>query len=131
MKKVLMWIIVPLFLVGAVTAWYFYENMVGNGATESNIAFILEHIDHRGEIIDFREEISVKSVENIRLFWKSDKDIVIEYGKIRLKWTKLEDFLAKENLDRLKQIFITLKQDRRTLEYHVYWKDQKVTRWVS
>ena len=118
-------------LFGAIGAiWYYASLKATYGLTAKNIGYIREHINGRGEIVDWQNNIGVKGIDDIKLFRDEKAAITIQYGKIELNWKRLEDFLDKDNLDRLKQIMITVKKSKSTGEIKIYWRDEEVEPWV-
>ena len=98
-------------------------------STKENLAFIKEHINSAGRLVDYYGEINVKTAEDIKLF-VTDKHVTIEFGEMLLKWTK-DDFLDQEVITALQEIGIECRIDPETEKLLIYYKGELVERWVS
>lgn len=108
-------------------AWWIWRN----GATDNtnNIEFITSHC-YNGEVIDMQNEIGVDSVEDLRWYFDDNETIVIEYGKILLKYT-IDDFISDKSQNELNSVFITTQQNPETLEFTLFWQGQEITKYVK
>lgn len=100
-----------------------------DNATQESIAFIREHFNNGGKLIDYNNEINVTELNDIKLF-VDDKDVRIDFGSIRLEWS-LSEFVEEENLKALETIFIEVRRDKDTGKLRVFYKGKEIRRWVS
>lgn len=82
-----------------------------------------------GSINDYMGEIGVKDENDIKWFQDKDK-IKIEFGKIALTYST-DTFESKEMQEQLSYIGITVRKNKKTGEYILYWHDNKLEKWVS
>lgn len=82
-----------------------------------------------GSINDYMGEIGVKDENDIKWFQDKDK-IKIEFGKIALTYSN-DTFESKEMQEQLSYIGITVRKNKKTGDYILYWHDKKLEKWVS
>lgn len=125
LKKALS-LVIPMLLLGMVL-YFMYGNGTNNNNT--NIEFIKDHC-YNGRIVDLQNEITVKSEKDIK--WYKDKrdTLVIEYGKITLKYN-IKDFDNQEVLDKLEEVFITVKRHKVTKELVFYFQGKELVEYVK
>ena len=129
-KSMLVSLAVTLVILALGTAlfckkWYGLEKI----STDTNIEYILEHIGTNGKLVDFQNEIGVKSIEDFRLYEEGNK-ITLYYGKIILTWDKA-DLVLPDNLAKLKSIGISVCKDTVTNRLVFLWQGQEIERWVK
>lgn len=90
---------------------------------------IKEFMRRDGSINDYMGEIGVKDENDIKWFQDKDK-IKIEFGKIALTYST-DTFESKEMQEQLSYIGITVRKNKKTGEYILYWHDKKLEKWVS
>ena len=90
---------------------------------------IKEFMRRDGSINDYMGEIGVKDENDIKWFQDKDK-IKIEFGKIALTYSA-DTFESKEMQEQLSYIGITVRKNKKTGEYILYWHDKKLEKWVS
>lgn len=129
MKKFLKFIIIPIIFAIGISAYLYLNEDVKLQANDENINFILEHMNSSGVLVDYYEEISVKSVEDLKFFVEGDK-VRLDFGKITMKWY-LKDFVSPENQEKLGKIGIRMYKDKDTGRLRVFWHEDEIERWVS
>lgn len=129
MKKFIRFMIIPVICALVISVYFYFSEDISLKANEANVNFILEHMNSNGVIIDYYEEISVDSVEDIRLFVEGEK-VKIDFGKITMKWY-LKDFVSPENQELLGKIGIRMFKDKETGRLRVFWGEDEIERWVS
>lgn len=129
MKKTIKVVLFPFVLLLIVLAYWYFTQYVSISSTNKNIEFIREHFNAKGELIDYQNELNVKSMDDIKLFVKDNK-VQIDFGNVKLKWTAAQ-FVAAENIKALESIYITAYKDKKTNRLRVYYKGQEIQRWVS
>lgn len=127
MKNLIRFVVVPIFLVGCFVVGYMCYTGMSLTSTNDNILFIQEHINAKGNLVDYKNEIGVNGVEDIKLFVKEGK-IDIKFGKIALTW-ETKDFVSTENQKELKKIGIQTYIEN-TGRIHVLYNNEEVARWV-
>lgn len=122
--------VVTLILLFGGVFWYFnyYQGVLGY-STERNIEYIRDHMNSQGKLIDYQDEISVKSINDIK-FFIDDKKVTIEFGKIVLEW-KNQEFFTKPVLDSIKPLGFEVKRDKDSKEILLFWQGKEVDRWVQ
>lgn len=118
--------VITFALLGLVVFWFAQHDAVNN---TKNIEFIEAHM-YNGKVIDLQNEVGVQSVDDVRWYYDDHDVIVIEYGKIMLKY-KLTDFVTKDIQDALNRILITTEQNKVSLEFTLYWDGQEITKYVK
>lgn len=109
-----------------VLVWLGQHGTVDN---KRNIEFIQAHC-YNGKVIDMQNEVGVKSVKDIKWYYDDHDTIVIEYGKIALKY-KISEFVTPEAQELLNTVFIRTEQNKATLDFILYWNDEEVTKYVK
>lgn len=129
MKKVIKF--TPIFVVSVLIAFVFwlFASSVKYNATADTIHFIAEHFNNRNEIVDYYNEIGVKSIDDIHFIMKG-QNVTIQFGKLKLDW-KLKNFVKEENQKLLKTIHIEIFKDKTTGELRLFYKGEEIERWVS
>lgn len=122
-------ILIPAILFIAVMYFYEVKQDINKSSTKDSIEYISKHFNASGKLIDYQNDLGVKTVEDIKFFLKGDK-VEIHFGKILLNW-RLKDFVSKENQEELKKVFINIYRDAKTGKIRVFYKGEEVERWVS
>ena len=113
--------------LGLVLLYFMQMDTVDN---PRNIQFIKDHM-YNGEILDMQNEVSVESADDIKWYYLDGKEIIcIEYGKVLLKY-KMEDFIKPETIKDLNDVLITVKQNKETLEFTLYFDGEELPRYVK
>lgn len=123
-KKLLLALV--LFAVGI--TWFVWYSQIREDGTMSSIDFIASHINGRGQIVDFQNDLGVKSIDDIK-FYNTKNDIEIEFGKIRLKFDK-KKLDTDEVLNALERIHIKVRKNEETSEYKIYYNDEPIDLYV-
>ena len=123
-KKLLLALV--LFAVGI--TWFVWYSHIREDGTMSSIDFIASHINGRGQIVDFQNDLGVKSIDDIK-FYNTKNDIEIEFGKIRLKFDK-KKLDTDEVLNALERIHIKVRKNEETGEYKIYYNDEPIDLYV-
>ena len=122
-------VIIPVILFIIMYLFFAGWSGVSIASTDNNIAFIEEHINSRGVLVDYQDEIGVKSIDDIKLFVKEDT-VTIHFGRIVMTWT-IADFCSEETGEKLRRIGITRYRDKETGRLRVFWGEEEIERWVS
>lgn len=123
-KKLLLALV--LFAVGI--TWFVWYSQIREDGTMSSIDFIASHINGRGQIVDFQNDLGVKSIDDIK-FYNTKNDIEIEFGKIRLKFDK-KKLDTDEVLNALERIHIKVRKNEETGKYKIYYNDEPIDLYV-
>lgn len=107
----------------------FWFNQHGAVDNSGNIEFIQSHM-YNGKIIDMQNEISIRSVDDLKWYYDKHDTIVIEYGKVLLKY-KIKDFVTPEVQEELNSILITVEQNKETLKFTLFFDGQEMTEYVK
>lgn len=117
--------VITIILAGG----YCFIEAMDDNVTQESIAFIREHFNNGGKLIDYNNEINVTELDDIKLF-VDNKNVRIDFGSIRLEWS-LSEFVEEENLKALETIFIEVRRDKDTGKLRVFYKGKEIKRWVS
>lgn len=131
--KIMRYIIIPCAIVFIGTAIYLIWYINRQNSTYANIEYIQGFVTSSGKLNDFQNKIGMHDPETDIKWFKTNKEIRIEFGRITLTWEP-EDFYDQHNLDMLATIGITTKikksaDGRQTL--HIYYLDQELERWIK
>lgn len=123
----------PILIVVAATCVYLIWYINVQNSTYTNIEYIKGFLNQSGNLNDFQNKLGMHDPETDIKWYKTDKEIKIEFGRIVLTWEPA-DFYKQENLDHLEQIGITAKvkkgsDNKKSL--HLYYKGKEVERWVK
>lgn len=129
-KKIIIYFAVPIIFMLAISFYYLNYNGILDGSTNTNINFIIDHLNNVGDIVDYKNEIDCKSIEDIKLFVKDDT-YKIEFGKIQLEWGSEEELMNVDLLNKLERIGIKIYRDEKTGELRFFYKGEELERWVS
>ena len=124
----LKFVILPVMILAIGSIGYYFYYQVAEGSTNENMQVIRDHMNNKGELVDYRDEIGVKSVDDIKLFVTED-EVRIEFGVLVLTWTP-EKFAEKETQDALALIGFETKFEGDPVKMYVYWQGERVERWV-
>lgn len=113
-------------LLGIVVMFFIRDGATDN---KTNIEFIKSHC-YNNKIIDMQNEISIKSSDDVKWYYDKGDSIVIEYGKILLKY-KTKDFVTDDVQKDMNDIFISVKQNPESLELYVYFQDELLPEYIK
>ena len=125
----LKFVILPVMILALGSIGYYFYYQVAHGATNENMKVIKDHLNNAGVLVDNRNEIGVKSVDDIKLF-VTEKEVRIEFGYLILTWTPRQ-FAEKETQDALKMLGFEVKFEGDPVKMNVYWQGEKIERWVK
>lgn len=125
----LKFVILPVMILAIGTMIYYFYDQVANGATNENMQVIKDHLNSSGVLVDTRNEIGVKSVDDIKLFVTED-EVRIEFGYLILTWTP-KQFAKKETQEALELLGFEVKFEGDPVKMNVYWQGEKIERWVK
>lgn len=118
-----------IICLGALFFVVFWFNQHGAVNNTKNIEFIKAHT-YNGKMIDLQNEIGVSSSDDIIWYYDKHDTIVIEYGKISLKYN-LSDFVKSDVQSALNDVFITVKQNKETLKFKIYYNGEEIPEYVK
>lgn len=126
-------VFIPCAIVLVASLVYLIWYLNTQNSTYDNILYIRSFMTSSGNLNDFQNKLGMHDPETDIKWFKTDKEIRIEFGRIYLTWEP-EDFYAKENLDLLSTIGITTdvkseKDGRKVL--HLYYHGEEIPRWVK
>ena len=127
------YVFIPCAIVIIVSLVYLIWYINTQNSTYDNILYIRSFMTSSGNLNDFQNKLGMHDPETDIKWFKTDKEIRIEFGRIFLTWEP-EDFFAQENLDLLGTIGITTdikkeKDGRQVL--HLYYRGTEIPRWVK
>lgn len=125
----LKFVILPVMILAIGTMIYYFYDQVANGATNENMQVIKDHLNSSGVLVDTRNEIGVKSVDDIKLFVTED-EVRIEFGYLILTWTP-KQFAKKETQEALELLGFEVKFEGDPVKMNIYWQGEKIERWVK
>lgn len=125
----LKFVILPVMILAIGTMIYYFYDQVANGATNENMQVIKDHLNSSGVLVDTRNEIGVKSVDDIKLF-VTEEEVRIEFGYLILTWTP-KQFAKKETQEALELLGFEVKFEGDPVKMNVYWQGEKIERWVK
>ena len=121
-----MWwkVLLSVLLLGSgIFAFMYFNN--AEEVDFSQLNTIRDRIDGRGQLVDYDNTINVDDIGDIG-YSVEDGELRIYFGNIPIDCTKKA--LANSDFMRdLKQIGITIKGDKKTNSYKVYYKGEKVS----
>ena len=126
-------ILIPCVLVLITTLIYFIWWQNNQNSTYNNIMYIRSFMTSSGKLNDFQNKIDMHNPETDIKWFKTDKEIRIEFGRIFLTWEP-EKFYQQENLDLLSTIGITakvIKSPDNKQVLHLYYQGKELERWVK
>ena len=127
------YILIPCTIVIIASCIFLIWYINRQNSTYSNINYIKGFVTSSGKLNDFSNKIGMQDPETDLKWYKTDKEIRIEFGRIILTWEP-KDFYVQENLDALSTIGITTeikteKDGTKTL--HLYYNGNEMERWVK
>lgn len=125
----LKFVILPVMILAIGTMIYYFYDQVANGATNENMQVIKDHLNSSGVLVDTRNEIGVKSVDDIKLFVTED-EVRIEFGYLILTWTP-KQFAKRETQEALELLGFEVKFEGDPVKMNIYWQGEKIERWVK
>lgn len=119
-------ILITLLLLVLVGLWISQQGTKDN---KNGIEFIKSR-SYNGKVLDFQNEVSVKSVEDVKYYYDKHGNIIIEYGKVLLKY-KTKDFITEEVQKDLNDVFITVEQHPETYEFIIFFQGEEIIEYVK
>lgn len=123
MKRI--FLVIILVVVGGMAYWLYVDNPSDN---EASIEFIKSRI-YNGQILDLQQDLDVDSVKDIKWYMEKDR-VTIEYGSMILKYS-VKDLEKQEIQNILESVFITVKQNKNTKEFTLYFQGEEITKYVK
>ncbi len=126
-------ILIPCSIIVVVSLVYLIWFLNNKNSTYSSIEYIRSFMTSSGNLNDFQNKLGMHDPATDIKWYKTDKEIRIEFGRVFLTWEP-EDFYQKENLDLLGTIGITaeIQEDADgTKVLHLYYKGVELERWVK
>lgn len=118
-----------IIVLAALLFVVFWFNQHGAVNNDKNIEFIQAHM-YNGKLIDLQNEISIRTPDDIKWYYDDHDTIVIEYGKVLLKYN-LSDFVTKEVQDDLSTILISVTQHPETLKFTLFYQGEELKEYVK
>lgn len=109
----------------------FFQN--NKNSTASNIKYIKSFMSSSGQLRDYANKIGMHDIKEDIRWYKTSKEIRIEFGRIYLTWEP-EDFFTKEVKESLETIGFTMtdvknKDGEEVLR--IYYQGEEIERWVK
>lgn len=126
-------ILIPCTLIAVVSLVYLIWFLNSKNSTYSNIEYIKSFMTSSGNLNDFQNKLGMHDPATDIKWYKTDKEIRIEFGRVFLTWEP-KDFYQKENLELLETIGITaeIQEDADGEKVlHIYYKGVELERWVK
>ena len=127
------YIIIPCALVMIASCIYLIVFLNNKNSTTSNIAYIKSFMSSSGQLRDYSNKIGMHDPAEDIKWYKTNKEVRIEFGRIYLTWEP-DDFFTQENLDAIGGIGFTIKyrkSDTGDEVLHIYYQGKEVERWVK
>lgn len=127
------YVFIPCALVIIASCVYLIWYINTQNSTYKNIEYIRSFMTSSGTLNDFQNKLGMHDPSTDIRWFKTDKEIRIEFGRIYLTWEP-EDFYVQENIDLLGTIGFTIdikkgKDGISTL--HLYYHGEEIPRWVK
>ena len=120
-----------LVIIGSCIFLFWWIN--NRNSTYTNIDYIRSFMTQSGTLNDYQNKIAMWDPETDLRWYKTDKEIRIEFGRIVLTWEPA-DFYTKENLEHLATIGITaeIKENKDgTKILKLYYHGEEIERWIK
>lgn len=132
-NKMYKYVLIPCTLVLIASLVYLIWYLNTQNSTYSNIEYIRSFMSNSGTLNDYQNKLGMHDPETDIKWFKTDKEIRIEFGRVYLTWEPA-DFYKEENLNALESIGFTIdvkkgKDGVSTL--HLYYHGVEVPRWVK
>ena len=132
-NKAYRYVLLPCVIVLVASLIYLIWYINTQNSTYENILYIRSFMTSSGTINDYQNKLGMHDPETDIKWYKTDKEIRIEFGRIFLTWEP-EAFYQQENLDLLSTIGFTIqiKKDVNNVSVlHLYYHGEEVPRWVK
>ena len=132
-KSVMRYILIPCTLVIVMTCIYLIWYLNNQNSSIKNIEYIRSFMSSSGELRDYSNKLGMHDPETDIKWYKTDKEIRIEFGRIFMTWEP-EIFYSQEVQDQLATIGFTteIKKDSDgTKRLHLYYQGKEVERWIK
>lgn len=125
------WIVAPCIICLIASCIYFIWTINNQNSTYENIGYIKSFMSSSGKLNDYSNKLGMQDPKEDIKWFKTDKEIRIEFGRISLTW-KPENFYTQENLELLESIGFTIeiKETADGKVLHLYYRGEEVERWV-
>lgn len=132
-KSWMKYIVIPCMLVIIATGIYsiWYLNM--QNSSMKNIEYIRSFMSSSGKLNDYSNKLGMHDPEKDIKWYKTDKEIRIEFGRIYMTWEP-EDFYSDEVQEALGSIGFTteIKKNKEGVKVlHLYYMGKEVERWIK
>lgn len=127
------YVIVPCVIVLIASLVYLVWFINTQNSTYKNIMYIREFMTSSGTLNDFQNKLGMHDPATDIKWFKTDKEIRIEFGRIYLTWEPA-DFYKPENLELLGTIGFTteIKKSKDGVQtLHLYYQGEEIPRWVK
>lgn len=127
------YVFIPCAIVIIVSLVYLTWYLNNQNSTYDNIIYIRSFMSSSGQLNDFQNKLGMHNWETDIKWFKTDKEIRIEFGRISLTWEP-DKFYEKENLELLSTIGFTVdvkKDGDGNSVLHLYYRGEEVPRWVK
>lgn len=128
---VMKWILIPCVICVICSCVYLIWFINNQNSTYQNIQYIKSFQTSSGKINDFSNKLGMRDPKEDIKWFKTDKEIRIEFGRIFLTWEP-EAFYTQENLDLIGTIGFTIdiKEEDGAKVLHLYYRGEELERWV-
>ena len=126
-------VIIPCVFVIVGTCIFMIWWINNRNSTYTNIDYIRSFMTSSGKMNDYQNKIGMWDPETDLRWYKTDKEIRIEFGRIVLTWEP-EDFYTQDNFDHLATIGIEVKIKENkdgTKVLEMYYQGNKMERWIK
>lgn len=132
-NSIIKYVLTPCIIVvvaSCIFLVYYYNNKI---STTSNVKYIESFMSSSGQLRDYSNKIGMHDPEEDIKWYKTNKEIRIEFGRIYLTWEP-EEFFTKEVSDLIETIgftttYNTNKDGEKVLK--IYYQGVEVERWVK
>lgn len=118
-------------IVATLIAIGVYMNFGLGQSPDDACNFILTHINAKGEIVDFGNDLKVTGIDSISYYWEPETNYVeIHFGVVDIKM-KEEDLTRKALVNKLSQIGLKMSRHKKTNELLIKYNGEllrKVTK---
>lgn len=124
------WMPCIIVIIASLVFLIWYNN--NKNSTYRNVAYIRSFMTSSGKLNDFQNKIGMNDPATDIKWYKTDKEIRIEFGRIYMTWEP-EDFYKPENLELISTIGFTIdiKEEDGRKVLHLYWNGNEVERWIK
>ena len=132
-NSVMRYIIIPCMLVIIASCIYLIVFLNNKNSTLSNIEYIRSFMSSSGQLRDYSNKIGMHDATKDIKWYKTNKEVCIEFGRIYLTWEP-DEFFTQDNLDRIATIGFTVKyvkSESGDEVMKVYYQGSEVERWVK